>query len=273
MKNQQTTMNVLLDDYGSVPINQFSIELYSKVLPYTVNGNVPVAGIMAALETSRRKNKNKRHIIFAMFGFFACFVLVNMGLTYSVITLTKESHVGPGGQLTQSGTGLPVSTGTSRSVASIDSNTPISDISQVSHLSFSHNGTTISSIVEGFAMMPCPFETDCQPGFPNALFMYTPDMTVVYHGDNFAIVNATDRMTTALTLGNMTNVNQFTTGRHLSNLTGECGGWCVLLGAAITIGAVAASVVTVGSSGIFLAPVGIGLMMDGMVGMLHHPQR
>ena len=204
---------------------------------------------------------------------FVCFVLVNMGLTYSVVTLTKESHVGPGGQLTQVGTNIPVSTGSSRSVSSINSNTSVTDLSRVSHLSFSHNGTTISTAVDGFAMLPCPFGPECQPGFPTALFMYTPDMTVVYHGDNYVIVNATDRMSSAITLSGMANADKVTIGRHLSNLTGGCGGWCVLLGAAITIGAVAASVVTVGSSGIFLAPVGIAMMMDGMVGMLHHPNR
>lgn len=263
-------MNPLINDFGSVPINHFSRELYSKVLPYSVNGHVPVTGIMSALETARRKNKNKRHVIIAMFGFFVCFVLVNMGLTYSVISLTKESHVGSGGRLTQAGTNIPVSTGASRSISSINSNTTLDDISKVSHLSFSHNGTTISTLVEGFAMMPCPFETECQPDFPTALFMYTKDMTVVYHGDQFAIVNATDRMASAITLGGMSNADQVTSGRHLSF---TCGGWCVLAGAAITIGAVAASVVTVGSSGIFLAPVGIAMMMDGMVGMLHHPNR
>jgi len=262
--------NPLSDDFGSVPIDQFSSDLYSKVSPYIVNGHVPITGIMAALETARRKNKNKRHVIIAMFGFFVCFVLINMGLTYSVVTLTKESHVGPGGQLTQAGTGLPISTGASRSVASISSNTSVADLSQVSHLSFSHDGATISTAVEGFAMLPCPFGADCEPGFPTALFMYTPDMTVVYHGDHYVIVNATERMTSALTLGGMSNAAQVISGRHLSNLTGDCGGWCVLLGAAITIGALAASVVTVGSSGIFLAPVGIAMMMDGMVGMLHH---
>jgi hypothetical protein len=41
--------NPLSDDFGSIPINQFSTELYSKVLPYTVNGHAPVTGIMAAL--------------------------------------------------------------------------------------------------------------------------------------------------------------------------------------------------------------------------------
>jgi len=242
--------------YGSVPLDSFPEELSRKVFQYSANGHVPVTGIITALEVARRKNKNKRHMLFAAFGFFVCFVLVNMGLTYTVINMSKDLHVKNG--LLTSSSADPVSTGTARSFTSVTSESTKADLSQVSHLYFETNATTINLPVNGYVKTKCPFGSECIS--ENVLYFYTPEATVVYHGSEFIVANATERLQQAIGAS-------FNGGRHL--LT-SCG-WCVAFmtsGMGLVMGGAALAGPTGGVSLVVGIASGSAVMLTGLIGGL-----
>ena len=246
------------DEHGSVPLDSFPEELSRKVFQYSVNGQVPVSGIITAFEVARRKNKNKRHMLFAAFGFFVCFVLVNMGLTYSVITMSKELHVNKG--LLTSSSKDPISTGSAKSFTSITSESTKTELAQVSHLYFDTNSTSINLPVSGYVKTKCPFGSECIS--ENVLYFYTPEATVVYHGSEFIIVNATERLQQAVG-------TSFTMGRHLLN---KCG-WCVGLmssGMGLVLGGAALTGPTGGVSLVVGVASGSVVMLTGLVGSLFY---
>jgi hypothetical protein len=197
-------------------LDSFPEELSRKVFQYSANGHVPVTGIITALEVARRKNKNKRHMLFAAFGFFVAFVLMNMGLTYAVVNMMKETHIGNNGMMLQAGSSIPVATASARTVMKMHSELTLNELSELKQLAFSLNGTDISVDVQGFARFPCTLGKSCLAD--HFLILYTPDMSVVYHGSEVAFANMTSRIQSTFTATGfeLVDADSSGTGRHLS---------------------------------------------------------
>ena len=198
-----------------ISVHELPEGLITKVSPYNTNGTVTVENIISAFENTRKKNKNKRHMLFVMFGFMVCFVLVNMGLTYTVVKMTRDMRITNGGQLVQTGTNLPVSTSSMKTVDSIHSESSLKELSQLSHLMFSSgNDTQISLEVQGFSRFNCTEEiTTCDPQYQHVLMVLTPDAIVAYHGPDFVLTNVSSRMDAIIELSGISKT--FKTGRHL----------------------------------------------------------
>lgn len=246
-----------------VPLHVIPVELLSKVKKFaTPQGTVNVGGLINVLKEARDKNRNKRHWLFVAVAFFVVFMLVNMGLTFAVVTMAKESHVNSNGLLTQVGTNTPVSTGTARALNAITSETSVAELSAMTHITASSGETTISSEVQSFAQMLCPFGDSCLPEYPHALFIYTPDMIVVYHGPTFVITNTTERMSQAITLGGLDATNA--AGRHLLSTSDWIAKGLIGAGLVVVVAGAAATAPVAIAVGIIS---GTAMCLTGILGM------
>jgi hypothetical protein len=123
--------------------------------------------------------------------------------------------------------------------------------------------------VDGFSQMACPYGADaCDPRYPHVLFVYTPDATVMYHGPQFAVVNATERLTTTLKLNGMADEYSIN-GRHLLDFnTGVFllggGGIVNIIGMMVGVSLMAPAVITGGTI------IGAGMAVVGVYEILRN---
>ena len=252
----------LTDEYN-IPMYKIPTELISKVNKFSNNaGYVSVNGLINSIMDVRNKNRNKRYIIYIAFGFFCLFLLVNMGLTYLVINMSKDMHVN-NGFLTDAKSLNPISTGAARSMVSLSSESTLDELSQISHLHFNTKNTTLNLPISGYIKTPCPFKNDCVS--ENALFIYTPEATVVYHGVDFIIVNATERLQQVMEMSGLTH-DSFV-GRKLLSKCKWCAA-CVASGAGILVGGAALAGPTGGVSLVVGVIAGSAVSLTGLIGGL-----
>ena len=157
---------------------------------------------------------------------------------------------------------LPIATAAMRKVSTISSELSNSELSQISHVIFSMNNTLLNLPLNGYIQMLCYLGAECIS--KNMLFIYTPEATIIYHGYQFMIVNATARLQHAIEVSGMTASLQ---GRKLLSSCGWCAA-CIAVGPVIIMGGAALSEVTFGISLVAGVIAGGAISLTGLVGSL-----